>query len=125
MSTFREFAAKLIEQTRDELQADGLVDDKAGVLAGAMVDAATIAVQEWLRQPETVDLIPYEPLLDPDLVTRDLVHEAGRVTPDHGSGACPTCGCDCGRPHSMACACSCYPRPSLDRRRKPTGKVTP
>ena len=78
MSTFREFASKVIEQTRDELQADGLIDDKAGVLAGAMVDAATIAVQEWLaserkdrggtggRQASTVD---------------QLIREAGKVTP--------------------------------------------
>lgn len=49
MSTFREIATKLIEQARDELAADGLLDDRAGALAGAMVDAATIAVQDWLR----------------------------------------------------------------------------
>ncbi len=73
MSTFREFAAKLIEQTRDELQADGLVDDKAGVLAGAMVDAATIAVQEWLRNE--AGGIVYSGTAD------DLIREAGRVSP--------------------------------------------
>ena len=74
MSTFREFAAKVIEQTRDELQADGLIDDKAGVLAGAMVDAATIAVQEWLR--DGVDSegegLSYDAI--------GLIREAGRVT---------------------------------------------
>lgn len=69
MSTFREFAAKVIEQARDELQADGLIDDKAGVLAGAMVDAATIAVQEWLRGQERIT----------NTIDR-LIREAGRVT---------------------------------------------
>lgn len=79
MSTFRELAAKVIEQTRDELQADGLVDDKAGVLAGAMVDAATIAVQEWLRAMSKDGLAP----LNRDLVGEYdfLIREAGKVTP--------------------------------------------
>ena len=81
MSTFREFAAKVIEQTRDELQADGLVDDKAGVLAGAMVDAATIAVQEWFRS-ELFE-VQYVVLshADPEVIIAELIREAGRVTP--------------------------------------------
>ena len=80
MSTFREFAAKVIERTRDELQADGLIDDKAGVLAGAMVDAATIAVQEWLlaQMPSYQAMTAgYEAVV----AINDLIHEAGKVTP--------------------------------------------
>lgn len=77
MSTFREIAAKLIEEARDELAADGLLDDRAGALAGAMVDAATIAVQDWLREGAE--------LLSPDdlslRVVNGLIRAAGKVTP--------------------------------------------
>ena len=80
MSTFREFAAKVIEQARDELQADGLIDDKAGVLAGAMVDAATIAVQEWLAS-EIPDYARMTAGYEVVVALSSLVREAGRVTP--------------------------------------------
>jgi hypothetical protein len=67
MSTFREFAAKAIEEGIADLQSRGEILDGYGVLAGAMVDAATIAVQDWLRaigHGEAVD---------------DMIREAGRI----------------------------------------------
>lgn len=74
MSTFREIALAKIEEARDELAADGLLDDRAGALAGAMVDAATIAVQDWLREFRDAS-VTYTREIQMD----GLIHEAGRV----------------------------------------------
>jgi hypothetical protein len=73
MSTFREFAAKAIEEGIADLASRGEILDEHGVLAGAMVDAATIAVQEWLRVG--VELAPDR--VAPTLV--GLIRAAGRV----------------------------------------------
>ena len=81
MTTFREFATKAVEEGIADLTSRGEICDGDGVLAGAMVDAATIAVQEWLRVelangPQSVDLtIGRGPTI------ADLIREAGRVTP--------------------------------------------
>ena len=72
MTTFREFAIKAVEEGIADLTSRGEICDGHGVLAGAMVDAATIAVQDWLHQ----ELSPGSRSL------RDrLIHEAGRVAP--------------------------------------------
>ena len=72
--TFREIALAKIEEGIADLARDGLVDDRAGVLAGAMVDAATIAVQDWLRAG--VELVPRSSMA-PILV--GLIRAAGKV----------------------------------------------
>lgn len=105
MSTFREIAAKAIEEGIADLQSRGEVLDEHGVLAGAMVDAATIAVQDWLtvqrkdgggtggRQAHTVN---------------QLIREAGRVeavppeTVDDLLFGCPIIVWD--GPYKMRCA---------------------
>lgn len=77
MSTFRELATKAVEEGIADLTSRGEISDADGVLAGAMVDAATIAVQEWLRT--TGDR---EAPIRRHVVTIDrLIREAGRVTP--------------------------------------------
>lgn len=81
MSTFREFATKAIEEGIADLQSHGETTDPWGVLAGAMVDAATIAVQEWFRS-ELFE-VQYVVLshADPEVIIAELIREAGKVTP--------------------------------------------
>jgi hypothetical protein len=75
VTTFREFATKAVEEGIADLTSRGEICDGHGVLAGAMVDAATIAVQEWLR----VGVDSEGEGLSYDAV--GLIREAGRVTP--------------------------------------------
>jgi hypothetical protein len=77
MSTFREIAAKAIEEGIADLQSRGEICDGHGVLAGAMVDAATIAVQDWLTAMSQDGLAP----LNRDLIGEYefLIREAGKV----------------------------------------------
>lgn len=77
MSTFREIALAKVEEGIADLQSRGEICDGHGVLAGAMVDAATIAVQDWLRQGAA--------LLDQSdsswRMVDGLIRAAGRIDP--------------------------------------------
>jgi len=77
MSTFREIAAKAIEEGIADLQSRGEICDGHGVLAGAMVDAATIAVQDWLRAMAQDGQVP----ANRDLASEYdfLIREVGKV----------------------------------------------
>lgn len=70
--TFRELAEKLIDEGIADLQSHGHICDLHGELSGAMVDAATIAVQNWLRGERERSAFL-------DEVFDKLIVEAGRV----------------------------------------------
>jgi hypothetical protein len=73
VKTLREIATAHVEAARDELAADGLLDDRGGCLAGAVVDNVIVAVQEWLSQPGMLDL-----MYSQNGVRKSLLREAER-----------------------------------------------
>lgn len=84
MSTFREIALAKVEEGIADLQSRGEVLDEHGVLAGAMVDAATIALQDWLRSDafclSFVILTKWDEDYQPEDAIPELIREAGKVT---------------------------------------------
>lgn len=79
MSTFRELATKLVTEARDDLSSRGEICDGHGVLVGAMVDAATIAVQDWLRSEISAREQQMTAGYEVVVALGDLIRQAGKA----------------------------------------------
>ena len=52
MRSLRDMAIEAAESLRDTMQAEGLINDRAGLLAPLMVDVVVGVTQAWLDQQE-------------------------------------------------------------------------